>query len=268
MSEIRHEPDGREYVEFDGERRYLAARMPTAEEADDPTRPKYRAGRVILPREEWKDTSLKLWIPGIYDQNGQSSCTGNGVAAAFGAAYALTGAKPVRFSAGFIYAQVRDLLTAGKRYGFAPESVVPSRTIFKSQIPKSAYDEAMPYKIGEDWQADSFDEMGDAVERGFAVPFGVCLGRNFKCDAEGYVEDYSGHFEGGHCMYAFGKHKARGRWWLDVANSWGLRFGVQGICHMPESYFWKQKGQYVNLDAFVIRAVAPNAIDTPPKVLV
>jgi hypothetical protein len=64
---------------------------------------------------------------------------------------------------------------------------------------------------------------------------------------------------GGHCLYVCGLTQARGKWWLTAMNSWGKTWGVNGLCHMPESYFR-------DTDAFAVEADAedPQEPNTPP----
>lgn len=59
---------------------------------------------------------------------------------------------------------------------------------------------------------------------------------HFEPDANGVIPDRRGA-GGGHCMFALGLEQIDGRWHLLVQNSWGTRWGREGYCYLPESYF-------------------------------
>ncbi|RMF94715.1 MAG: hypothetical protein D6741_12320 [Planctomycetota bacterium] len=76
-----------------------------------------------------------------------------------------------------------------------------------------------------------------ALLLGFPVNFGIFVGRNFSPDkATGWLPDYRGG-GGGHAMCGVGVAYDGRRWGVITANSWGERWGLDGFCIVPESYF-------------------------------
>lgn len=254
-------------IDAGGEPRVLARLEPAAPS----TAPRFFAtADKPLPRDRWQEVSHWAWCPAIYDQNGKGSCVGHGTAAAFGAAWSMAGNKARRFSACYVYslinggsdrgAIVEDALKAMEKYGVCLESTVGPLKIYRSQYDTQAADnEAKRFTIFQSYQLDSFDEIASAVQLGKLAVFGIDIGRNFEPNTHGVIPERSGS-GGGHCMYACGLKRISGKWYLEVPNSWHERWGLNGVCYIPESYF----AGYV--DAFVIETPHsdPQDPNSPP----
>jgi hypothetical protein len=232
--------NGLPYVEQGGHRRILACLAPTRSYAFP------RFASPILPRDQWKECSLRSLGAKILDQNGHGSCVGHGSCSAFTYAWRYRNASPHDFSACFLYgninggsdngAVVGDALESLQSTGICLESEVPENDIFSRDFPRSSYDTAKRFKIEQAYHIETFDEIATAVQLGFAVSIGVEIGQAFEPDGQGVLPELSGG-GGGHCMCVLGLKSINGRWYLEVQNSWGASWGAGGFCWMPESYF-------------------------------
>jgi hypothetical protein len=267
----------------DGRTVRLAAKLPQEPHCEG--LPCWSDEKAILDPRDWRGSGGKrdLWVPDRYDQGSTNSCTGHSFAGVVGASLAATGASPVRFSAGFNYgltnggrdegAYCRDLVKSGKEVGLVPEAVIPSDSYYKQYYPSSAYTVAKRYRIAEAYQIESWVEYCSALTLGYNVYHGFLIGQNFRPDANGFLPDFTG-WGGGHAMWSYDlvQHPTNGRWYGCGVNSWGTRWGKNGLCFFPESYFWRSAvvngTQFYNLDAWAIRVVAedPQEPNTPPKV--
>lgn len=244
MYEIKHSAEhSLPYVEQGGHRRILAAL---------PRRQTYGARRFrdvygVIPRSSWQEVDFSAVVPHwILDQDGTGSCVGHGSCTAFTYGWLLGGATPQEFSACFLYglinggsdngAVVGDALQALKTTGICLLSQVPEGKIYKRDFPQDAFTTAARFKISDAVDCPSFDEIGSALMMRRPVSFGVEIGQAFEPDGSGVIPDQRGG-GGGHCMCAMGLKQINGKWHLKVQNSWGEKWGLQGFCYMPESYF-------------------------------
>lgn len=248
-----------------GHRRYLAC-LPKRATCALPRFP-----MAPLPRSQWKEVSYRYLAAPILDQDGHGSCVGHGSCTAFDVAWRLGGGTPQPFSACFLYglinggqdqgAVVSDALEALKSSGIALETEVPEGMIYKRQFPASSFQTANRFKILEAYAVDNFDLIASAVQLGFPVSFGIEIGQAFEPDSQGIIPDQRGG-GGGHCMAGIGLRQLNGRWYIEVQNSWGTRWGQSGYCFMPESYFGR------GTDAWAVQAEAedPSETNLPPVV--
>ena len=239
-------------------------------------RPMYAAAASaipIIPRDQWQEVDHSEWCPDIMDQGSTPQCGGFSTACAHTAAVAMSG-RPLDapLSPGWIYGYckrpgggilVRDALTCLKERGCCSIETVGPFDITPSGYSGAARKEAEQYKLTEAYQVTGFDELASCLQAGYLGEFGLLIGGNFHPNPEtGVVPDQAG-LTGGHAMYAVGLVNVDGKWYIKVRNSWSERWGVEGWCLMPESYFWyKRPGyNYVNLDAFAIAAVRQDTQD-------
>ncbi len=235
--------NGLPYVEDgSGHRRILGCLKPTRKYGA----PLWKDVRAVLPRNAWQECSMiSLGVPTL-DQDGISGCVGWGSTGAFWEAWNASGGTPHEFSPSFLYAQINggsdngamvgDAIEALTKTGICLSSEVPDDMIYTREIPKSAYDTAARFKVKSWIQCATFDEMATAVQLRKPVSFGVEIGNAFEPNSQGVIPDQRGG-GGGHCMRASGLKQINGKWYLEVRNSWGVRFGLGGTCYMPESYF-------------------------------
>lgn len=263
MATIQTDMNGLEYVLIDGERRYLTCLPPK----DDSGFQKFQAGRTI-PRGEWREVDNEPYLTAIKDQNGRGACVGHGSVTALEVAINQAGRTKRQLSAWFCYSQINggmdngavvsDALQSLKQTGTCLDSSVKYATYIKSQISQSAYTEAERFKVKEGYQLTTFDELASAIQLGFTISFGICIGGRFSPNSDGIIPQWNGQNTGGHCMAGLGLKQINGKWYVKVANSWGTNWGKGGWCFMDESYF---TGQRYGLDAFAIEAAAHDPQD-------
>lgn len=200
-----------------------------------------------------------------------NSCVGHGAVGGLSTVTNLTMRTKNRLSPVFVYAQINggrdqgaivaDSLECLQKTGACLWSTLPGpNNIYKRDIPESAYPEAKRFRIDKAVRVDTFDELVSAVLNNWVVVFGIEIGNNFDPDGDGFVPRRSGG-GGGHCMYASGLKQRSGQWYARVPNSWGTRWGKDGVCFMPESYF---SDGY--MDAYAIQAAKddPEEQSVPP----
>jgi hypothetical protein len=246
MLEPKNDPaTGLPYVEQGGERRILACLKPTEPSGF----PKFGAARQLkrVPRTEWKDFSYKRHVGPIKDQDGHGACVGFGGSGGAECARSIAGQTFFQLSGNNLYSQINgnrdqgalvsDALKALMSVGVCLESEFPETgSIWKRDVPSNAWETARRFRLAEGHECESFDDIVSAILCGRIVVFGVDIGTRFQPDSQGVLPAKRGS-GGGHCMYACGVKTINGKWMLEVINSWGARWGVDGCCWMPESYF-------------------------------
>jgi hypothetical protein len=80
---------------------------------------------------------------------------------------------------------------------------------------------------------------------------------------DGRMPQFDGSLANGHAMCSRGLTKRFGDWRTVTPNTWGTGWGDKGVGYWPASYFWLQRGNFVNLDCFAVRAVR-HAQPLPP----
>lgn len=274
MSTIQQSDDGLDFVVApDGDRRLLGCLPPRDESGFQ----KYSArfGDVaIIPREQWMEVDLSIFVPFVDDQNGHGACVGHGAASGFDVSWNVMRGEKRKFSPWFVYSQVNggrdqgaivsDALHAMIKLGVPLDETVPDKAWHKSRIPANAFEEATRFKVFEGYELNTFDEMVSALLRRWPVVFGIMLGNRFNPNPEGVIPPWDGANVGGHCLLGVGVKRIAGQWYIRTLNSWGTRWGLSGYCYIPESYF---RGQRWPLDAFAIQSPQPDPndiADDPP----
>lgn len=262
------------YLDDQGVERFLGCVFPTVEEAQSPFYSDVQAIAPV-PRDRWTEVDYSAWLPPVLDQGSTPMCGGFSTAAAHTASCNMSGRKlGALLSPGWIYGYtkepgggilVRNALTCLQDRGCCTVNFVGQFDTNPAAYSQEARWDADKYRLRAAYQIDSFDQMGSALVAGYLVEFGVVIGGNFRPDADGVIPEWDGSLSGGHAMFAYGLAKVNGRWYARVRNSWGERWGKQGNCLMPESYFWKTRSGYrfMNLDAFAIKAVRQDVGELP-----
>lgn len=229
--------------------------------------PAWDEANDVLPESQWEehDDLAPFCSPVRAQQN--NNCTN---AALGGLAEALFRAQGVgdvpRLSWAFLYAMCndgrdqgaycRDLADKFRTVGLAPEAKWPDSKILARSFPQDVLDAAAEYQALEVYQCLNWQHVGSALTRRFFVYHGFVLGNSYsRTGSDGRAPEWDGAFTNGHAMFSRGLTKRFGSWRTVTPNSWGPSFGDRGVGYWPESYFWAQRGNYVNLDAFAIRAV-------------
>lgn len=226
--------------------------------------PSFGANFPILPRSQWKETSLKSWNVPVEDQHQFGQCTGESAEAVMQYAWLISGQKRQSWAAGSVYAringgrdqgaQVHDALMALQTSGICLEADAPDGQIFMSQIKPQAWVNAKRFRVKDAFKISSFDELGTALSRGFPCASGLAVGNNFDhLDSDGVVP-LPDAIRGGHALCHCGlKVTKRGLWVAETKNSWGTSWGLGGYCFIQEGAFNARYG--FGFDAYAVVSV-------------
>jgi len=196
----------------------------------------------------WKDFDLSDIVSiAIRNQSQYGSCTGHAGIAVEDIVRQKMGLEPVLLSCTFPYAHVnggRDngasvssILKVLKEIGTCTNAECGTDQIYKQQIPQSAFKTAEKFKIEEAFLCRSFDELCEAINRGFPVAFGIMIGQNFnRLSADG-IAPLPDMIAGGHALAGVGLKKHNGGWLIKTQNSWGTRWGINGFCYLTRGHF-------------------------------
>lgn len=182
----------------------------------------------------------------IKDQDAIGACASFASVSALEVLRWLQGNQHVSFSGGQLYGRVNGGVDAGStlddnlnelvRNGAVPASVVGPLDWQPSRWPKNWKDAAAPYKVLEAWDAPTFEEMVSAILLGFPVVYGIMIGSNFVVQPDGWVAPKRGS-GGGHAMLGLGIVVENNRIGIITQNSWGTRWGRNGVAIVPQDYF-------------------------------
>ena len=263
------------FVEVGGHKRYLACRPQKDAKRSAPKGGTFAQAVGLVPQSQWRE--IKRWasFPAgdwIYDQDGISSCVGNGAAGALRKARALAGMKDVRLAPASVYAQINggrdqgavisDSLTAMQEVGALPSAILgdDQKPFYLGQMPRGWKEQARSYRVSQAFRCDTFEEIMSAIQLGYCVVYGVRVGNNFNSFTGDGVAGIS-RGVGNHCMYGDGAKKlASGKWAVDNVNSWGDDWGPfrNGRCYLVAEHFRPE----VQCDAYAVQA-ATFAPDDP-----
>ena len=254
------------YLVVNGVKRYLAATQRENNKVYG-SFPRFKPG--LVDPKDYKDTSLLNFIKKRYNQSSQSSCVGHGTVAGCDIAIAISGQTPVILSPCFTYGLVNGGRDNGANtgegvqstieVGCCLESTVGPMQIWKSRFPAAAFTEAKRFRMLETEAVSTFAEVCSAIMYARPVVIGTFVGNRFNPDGQGILPDLVGR-TGGHCMCVVGIKFLKGTWYLEVLNSWGADWGVNGVCYMPISYVEKYT------DMFEGYAMKTSAIDPQDSV--
>ena len=181
------------------------------------------------------------------------SCVGNGIVEAFRATLRKNNQPDYDLSRLFAYwisrqdkyndtgASIRDAFKAVNKLGICSEQTWPYITSKFAQTPSiTAFGEALEHQsiTYERIYPVTKEAIMDAIYRGFPVVYGKLLYESFMSDRvakTGIVSKPRTCWEdmmGGHCMVIFDYDKDG----TIELNSWGRKWGMDGICHVPWDY--------------------------------
>jgi hypothetical protein len=257
-------------IDAGGEVRKLAALKPKVADVDHFKSRQFSAVRTIDP-SKWAECDLASYASPVRDQGRYGSCTGHAGVTALDIVRRQGGDDPVLLSCTFPYslvngnkdngASVSSVLKVLEKYGTCTFAECGTEQIFQQQIPKTAWETAKSYKVLEAFTVRTFEEICEAVNTGFPVPFGIPIGQNFsRLNADG-VCPIPDTVVGGHAMCAIGLKLSRtGTWLLKFQNSWTPQWGRGGFAYLS-------KGHFDNMvDAYAI--MYTKHVDGPPPVVV
>lgn len=222
-----------------------------------------QATTPLIPRREWTTMDFRHLVPKILDQDGIGACNAFAAVQALHVIRKQVGLPFVELSAGNLYGQINggvdrgsllgDAVRALMDTGVCKASTVGHLAWRRTQWPSRWQDEARRFRILEAYDCPSFEHIASAILYGFPVDFGIFVGTRFKPDPHsGWLPDYVGG-GGGHAMCGVGlAYDDRRGWGIITANSWGEKWGRDGFCIVPESYFRRDGFT----DAWAVRGVS------------
>ena len=136
---------------------------------------------------------------------------------------------------------IGDLVGAMKTVGVCSAATFPeSKYMLGGPAEKLARPEAANYVAHEVYAFDSWEELGTALDKGFAVADSVMVGRSFpNLDRNGVAGVDAG--PGNHCVCAGGLRKLGGVWQAHHQNSWGTGFSPDGRFYTTEAHVNSQR---------------------------
>jgi hypothetical protein len=206
----------------------------------------------------------------ILDQQNHGSCVGFSSAGALMRALVLGGHEFVKLSGAYTYswinggsddgAQISDSLTSLQQHGTCLDSTVGWDSIYRNQTSKGDT-EAQRFKILEAYKVANFAELMSGLQNDFIGVVAVMVGNTFtRLDSQGVCGYDRG--PGNHAVCIDGAHKLpNGAWSVDMPNSWGLSFGINGRGRLTQQHI-----EGVEQDAYIIRAARVDPQSNPPVV--
>jgi hypothetical protein len=222
-----------------------------------------------LPESQWVETdALRPFLPEVRAQK-NSNCTNAASSNWLFTMLRAAGYDCPELSWAYNYARnnggrdqgamCRDLSMDLLQVGTPRRDLWPDERIYlpRGPIPTEVSADAATRLGLEIYQCLGWADVGTALSLGFGVYHGFVLGIAFidRTGPDGVVPAWDGRFSNGHAMFSYGLVKVNGTWRTRCRNSWGRGFGQGGDCYIDESYFWSERGQYINLDCYCMRAV-------------
>lgn len=212
--------------------------------------PKYgeRKDSPIIPRKDWRDCDFSHLVPGILDQDGQSSCCPCSATGAYRTAAARTGLQPDELSVGDLYyringgrdagATLEDALTELTTNGVTDTAHASLFAVTKRQVlHKPGWElDRTRHKVLLAEYCETLDHVASALQRRRPVVYGTLLTSAFQPDDNATIGPKRGRGAGGHAMYLAGLRKGKDGWYLLTINSWGERWGDNGKAWLHESW--------------------------------
>lgn len=230
----------------------------------------------LIPRSEYIDVDnrdvfgFEKWF---YDQLQHGSCSGQAVTSTIIKTRHQQGLPFVKLSPTYLYAQcnggrdqgsvIAEILAAAKAGGTCRLELNDQNTIYWNQVSQAAKADAPNYKISEAYRLTSFEEICDAILKGFFIVCGIYVGRNFEqTDANGVAGVTRA--QPNHAVMVDGlKILPSGEVLLDMANSWSFNWGYNGRIYLRDKHF-----AYVEGDHWAIRTVGQSPADPGTPALV
>lgn len=227
--------------------------------------PTWAETNPVIPEEQWEehDEYAAFGIP-IKHQHA-NNCTNASLAGLSETLWTASGNPFVELSMAYLYALCnggvdegafcRDLAAKLLSVGIPTAKLVPESQVTARAFSSDVASDAGTRKALEIYQCLNWQDVGSALSRRFLVYHGFCLGgRFFSTGSDGLVPAYDGAYTNGHAQYSRGLRKVNGVWRTVTPNSWDVTFGDKGVGYIDASYFWAQKGNFVNLDCYAVRA--------------
>ncbi len=204
--------------------------------------------------------SLLQWMPGVYDQGQEGSCTAFSAKEVREFLSIKYPKKPKVLSAQFQYycerllngdvsqdagSTVSTAMVSMQMFGICPDSDEPYTTPFTTKPSKKDFSDAAGWKVGNVYALNNLTAMKNALNAGFVFQLGFLVYESFESDAVAAtgimtMPKSSEQLLGGHAVCVWGYNDSfafpglpKGA--LCIRNSWGA-WGNNGNFFMPYSY--------------------------------
>lgn len=226
-----------------------------------------------IPKSDWFPTKRRNYFTSkfVLDQKSHGSCCGYGSTGGFMKARAMKGMTFQLLSGSYTYswingnqdngAIIHDSLDSLIQHGTCLDSEANYNQIYRSQIPASADQTAVRFKVMKSYTADTWAQWMSGLMMGYMGVFAVMVGNTFmNLDQDGIVGFDQG--PGNHCVHAFDvEQSSKGDWITRGGNSWGTTFGQAGQFCVTERH-WESVAQ----DAYLIEVAEEDPQEPEPKV--
>lgn len=182
----------------------------------------------------------------IEDQAQQGSCQGHARTSAGELGYYRETGSIIQLNRQFAYitSQLEDGFrsdvgstleggaSAAKKYGEALESLWPYSGRYDRNIPQACYEDAKNRKLRTSMVLENYDQVLRWLVHGLGgIVIGILWNGSAEPDSQGVVSNYRPSGRSGHALAWLDwtkKFSDRGRPFIQLANSWGKRWGVNG----------------------------------------
>jgi C1A family cysteine protease len=224
--------------------------------------------------------SLVMHCPAVYDQGPLGSCTANAICALYETEHIRQGFETFHPSRLFLYynerklentenedsgAEIRDGMLSVAIQGLCNEEMWPYiHSHFAMEPPKECYIEALNHKVIRYQRINpTIEDLKIVVALQYPVVFGFNVYESFEyeeIEKTGIMQMPKEHEEilNGHAVVCIGYNddfEANGlKGYLQIRNSWGSKWGLNGNFWMPYAFF---NAENVD-DPWIISLVTPN----------
>lgn len=184
----------------------------------------------------------------IENQGSMGSCQGHALSSVCEYCYHIGTGEIIQFSPMWCYLMtqkkdglfgqdVGSTIDGGRRVaqedGVCRLEVFPYPGRYSTNIPKGAADDAKDYKIRHHVVCRSYDDVFQFLASGMGgVEIGISWNGTCQPNSQGRIESYSASGGGGHAVcflgYSGTVKDSQGRKYLYLANSWDMRWGIDG----------------------------------------
>lgn len=197
---------------------------------------------TLIPRGEWRPTTLRRFCPPIKDQDGIGACNAFASVTALEICRAMKGLPHVELSPGDLYRRV----SGGRDRGSLPQDALrelmergtcTARTVppldWRTVTPEASR-EYPRFRITEALWCPTFDHAASAVMQGFALNVSVWWYRDDPVGDDGWMRPEGRGSRGGHSVAGISLDLRHDFWGIGIQNSLTTRFGKDGYAILPE----------------------------------
>lgn len=196
-----------------------------------------------VPESEWKEISGLHFINKILNQSSTSACTAFSAVQSLMICRARQGLPHAELSPASVYGMINGGSDSGSNIGAALDTLRKNGACTIAKLDQHDWrgarksdawkEEAKNYRVDEAvYCGKIIEDYLSGLQLGWCGNFGVAYNSRFRVDSDGYMID-SG--EGvNHSVLACGmKKNSRGQWFVELVNSWGTDWGINGTAFYP-----------------------------------